>query len=1248
MRKALTLLLVSLCAAAADPSLVAPLVRNAWYWQARARSDKAEEAWKQVLQAAPDNPEALAALGGFNARAGHVDQARQELEKLQKVSPGHPDVPVLRRELEVGPRFGAMLARARKLVHEGHPAEGAAAYRELFGDAGPPGDLALEYYQSLGGAKDGWEQSRDGLRRLVRRAPAEVRYKLALGKLLTYREESRREGIELLASLSRDPTVGKDAAAAWRQALVWLSPTGADAPLFKAYTKTHTNDTEIAKRMEHGRRSESLKGGFAALERGDLATAERVFRSAGDDPEARRGLALLADRRSQQASRAGFAALERGDLRTAEDVFGSLGDDPNARLGLALIAQRQALALQRSEDFAGAQQLLERAKQLVPQRRDLWEEPLRSVTFWGLVREARLLGRSDEAVQKLRTAIGKAPPAERWHAELALADVLAARGDRKQAESHYRDVLLAVPDQPDCLRALAALLVGENRYEEAVPVNERLARVAPQKAFAPQWLRAQILRGDAARRVAAHDAAGARIELEEARALAPDDLWLLHDYANVLVQLGALEEAAQAVAALLQKAPALPEARIVEARLLSAQGNDAQALALLDAMTPTSADPSVAALRRRLAVSVRIPELLQAASLGDVPAAVQGLTALEETVQDEPELAAHVAVAWSKLGEHPRGVALMRKAMARAPGVTRGARLELASTLLDAGDEAAVTQILSGLDRDPSLTADERTALGELRIAQAVRLADKLRESDQAAKAHEALEPVLRDYPRDVRVVAAQARVLEHEDAGRAHALYLLVLDATPGDVDALRGAVDTALLLGNADEARRLSSREAERNPDDARVQLIAARVAVQQGDDSEAMSLLRRGLALVEPAEVARDNVRLEGGASTQPLEPGGERLAAMAVNPLVHDQIRREMRAIDERHRRTLRVDLDTRLRDGEPGLSQLTEYREALTLDMPAGYDARATFRATVIELDAGGVGPNAAARFGSGAATGQPAGTAAAPGSQQAVGTELRVGVESRYLSATLATTPLGFPLFALTGGVRVHAPLGPVTFAVEAGRRNVTESLLSYAGAYDPQSGTHWGGVVMDGGRVDLGLAGKTGSLYAYGELHRLIGLNVADNRRLAGGAGAAYHLYEGALGLLSVGPTFAALSFDRNLRFFTYGHGGYFSPQRFVHGGAALTWRRGGDLRWELAAEPGVDAFIEGRSPAFPLSADQRGTAPYAGRPWGAGASFNGHATLGWKIADGWETGLVFALQRAPQFQELSAGVLLRAGVGH
>src|SRR2546430_15185022 len=248
----------SIASAAAADELLPGLVRHAWYWQARARCDKAGDAWQQVLEVARDNPEALAAVGGFNARAGRMQQAREMLSRLERVAPAHPDVAVLRRQIELGPRFVALLSEARKQVHEGHAAEGAAKYRELFGPAGPPGDLALEYYQTVGGAPGGWQEARDGLRRLARRAPAEVRHRLALAELLTYRDETRREGVTTLAALARDPTIGKDAAAGWRQALLWLTPTERDVALYRDWLRAHPKDMEGKLHLERARNARPL------------------------------------------------------------------------------------------------------------------------------------------------------------------------------------------------------------------------------------------------------------------------------------------------------------------------------------------------------------------------------------------------------------------------------------------------------------------------------------------------------------------------------------------------------------------------------------------------------------------------------------------------------------------------------------------------------------------------------------------------------------------------------------------------------------------------------------------------------------------------------------------------------------------------------------------------------------------------------------------------------------------------------
>src|SRR2546428_6290403 len=125
------------------------------------------------------------------------------------------------------------------------------------------------------------------------------------------------------------------------------------------------------------------------------------------------------------------------------------------------------------------------------------------------------------------------------------------------------------------------------------------------------------------------------------------------------------------------------------------------------------------------------------------------------------------------------------------------------------------------------------------------------------------------------------------------------------------------------------------------------------------------------------------------------------------------------------------------------------------------------------------------------------------------------------------------------------------------------------AAARDPATGKLWGGVLLEGGRLDLSLNGRIGSIYAFGEGGRLIGLRVLDNTRFAGGGGAELSIGAGPLGEFRFGPAFTSLAFENNERFFTFGHGGHFVPLRFFPRPGVLRSERSGALLWESAAEP-------------------------------------------------------------------------------
>lgn len=329
------------------------------------------------------------------------------------------------------------------------------------------------------------------------------------------------------------------------------------------------------------------------------------------------------------------------------------------------------------------------------------------------------------------------------------------------------------------------------------------------------------------------------------------------------------------------------------------------------------------------------------------------------------------------------------------------------------------------------------------------------------------------------------------------------------------------------------------------------------------------------------------------------------------------------------------LVARVRQGESGLSQLTDIEAPLQLKFDAG-DGKMTVGITPTSLNAGTaeLGYGTLSRFGGG-----PVSTLALPdrsaGGQSASGVGLSVGYESANLKMDVGTTPLGFNKSDVTGGVKYRIPLSDeLTLVVDGSRRPVTDSLLSFAGTKDPRSGDNWGGVSSTGGRLDLNWESGDFGLYTYGSLYGLTGTNVATNTRVEGGGGLYWRLDRSANSSLTTGLNVTALSYDKNLRYFTYGHGGYFSPQRFLSLNVPLEWaQRSNRFSYQLKGSLGVQTFREDAAAYYPTSSSRQAAAVQAANDafaFGtAGSTANGAVYPSQS-----KTGLGYNLGAAMEFQ--------------
>lgn len=152
------------------------------------------------------------------------------------------------------------------------------------------------------------------------------------------------------------------------------------------------------------------------------------------------------------------------------------------------------------------------------------------------------------------------------------------------------------------------------------------------------------------------------------------------------------------------------------------------------------------------------------------------------------------------------------------------------------------------------------------------------------------------------------------------------------------------------------------------------------------------------------------------------------------------------------------------------------------------------------------------------------------------------------LSASLGFTPTdGAVSSTWTGSIGWRDISASHSRSIGLERQQVDDSVLSLTGLRDPATGLAWGRVMREGltaGGYQTLWPKWNGS--AQLRIERLAGQNVASNDRMTASAGLSRDLSVPDMRFFSVGPSLSYDHYARNLSGFTWGQGGYFSPQDF------------------------------------------------------------------------------------------------------
>jgi len=202
------------------------------------------------------------------------------------------------------------------------------------------------------------------------------------------------------------------------------------------------------------------------------------------------------------------------------------------------------------------------------------------------------------------------------------------------------------------------------------------------------------------------------------------------------------------------------------------------------------------------------------------------------------------------------------------------------------------------------------------------------------------------------------------------------------------------------------------------------------------------------------------------------------------------------------------------------------------------------------------------------------------------------------------------------------------------------DSLLAYSGARDPVSGRSWGGVSETRLllRPYIGITDSSG--ISVGIEHAwLEGRHVPDNQRNALRLDYSHELRLEDWEYFRVGPFVSTQRYQRNLGHYTYGHGGYYSPQR--------DWRAG--LQLDALSREGAPWLVHTQAAVAYADAREGKAARYPGTaiagPDYATSTSHGAATdlrlrAGWQLASQLIVTGQLGLSDAPEYRRWTVGV--------
>ena len=775
------------------------------------------------------------------------------------------------------------------------------------------------------------------------------------------------------------------------------------------------------------------------------------------------------------------------------------------------------------------------------------------------------------------------------------------------AEVQLRRALKQYPDDPTLYGALGMAQFRQSRYAEA-NANFTTARAKEQDTSnISKWqdlmdasrYRMLLSQGDKA--LEQNNLTAARNAFAQARKAKPGD-------ADPLIGLAGVARAEhddiQAEALLLQARRLEPNNGSAVrglVRLYSAQ--DPQKAKAFLASLPASSQKEFAGLRQSMELDDLNKQADAATERKDWPQVVALLGKIRNLSPDEPWVTYRLANAQRQINQPAAADDSFKQLMARQ-GKNPEAVYAYALYLSSSDRDASALNVMAQLPR-AQWTASMHELDARLQRNVLVARAESLRAAGQEPQA---IALLMQDNsPDDQMTIAGWAQ--ERGDYVQAQSLYSQVLKKDPGNTEAQLGQIETLIASKQLPAARQqlVQFSPAAGTPLTPSQQRRVANAWAGVGEPDKAQAIYAQLLQSpqVDPL-MYRDAARLNAAKDPQQaldyyaksmaaaglIEPGqanprDNRAMTLASREKDDDQwLARSLRSdVDELYQRQtptlhLYTDYGWRSDNASAGTSDTDTRTTILQLDLPVA-DGTGFLRAEQLNMDAGKfkADSDGQVRENYGTCnvkynrkgTDGPDFSGCSDSSQSANGTMMAAGWKNEVWNVDIGRTPDNFKVPNWLGGVAYSSKIGSLGWTLTGSRRPLSNSILSYAGATDPNTGITWGGVTSNG--VTLSLShdeGGVDGVWASLGQHWLRGKNVENNHKSTAMAGYYYRLVERADERMRTGLTLMYWGYDHDSSEYTLGQGGYYSPQKYYSIGVPLNYAFR-TANWSVSLESSV-----------------------------------------------------------------------------